>query len=127
MIVALWTIGCGVAVQGLMAATHMRRFPLVRHLAVLLCFSVFIVLLLQIWGAYVLKTGWYSLKETLPAEVWHYLTSGIKKGSGVVKRLVRMSEYWLFEAKDLGGFNTKFKAIVVDYVSKQVSLLVGRK
>ena len=86
IIVALWTVGCGIIVNLMMWVTKMRRFPLFRHVMVLLCFSAFIVLLLQIWNAYILKTGWYSLKETLPNEVWQFLTSGIKKNSGILKR-----------------------------------------
>jgi len=66
---------------------------------VLLCATVSVVLLLQIWNAYVMKTGWYSLRETLPQELWAFLTSSVKRGSGPAKRLIRLSEYWLFESR----------------------------
>ena len=57
------------------------------------------MLLLQIWNAYVMKTGWYSLRETLPQELWAFLTSSVKRGSGPAKRLIRLSEFWLFESR----------------------------
>ena len=66
---------------------------------VLLCATVSVVLLLQIWNAYVMKTGWYSLRETLPQELWAFLTSSVKRGSGPAKRLIRLSEFWLFESR----------------------------
>ena len=116
---------------------RMKRFPLARHCAVLLALSLCAVLLLQIWDAYVMKTGWYSLKETLPGDVWSFLTSSVKKGSGLPKRLLRMSEYWLLESRSLEAFAHKFQVdddsslvhpslthslqvIVLDYLKRQL-------
>lgn len=118
IIVALWTIGCGLSYSLMNWATRIR-FPVVRHCLVILSMTLFIVLSLQIWNAYIDKTQWYSLRETLPAEVWSYLSGSVKKSSGLPKRLLRMSEYWLWETKDLEGFWKKFQALVVDYVRRE--------
>jgi len=120
LVVAAWTLGVGLSLFLMLAATRMKRFPLLRHCAVLLALSVCAVLLLQIWDAYVMKTGWYSLKETLPAEVWSFLTSSVKKGSGLPKRLLRMSEYWLLESRSWEAFSKKFQVLVVDYLKRQL-------
>lgn len=118
IIVALWTIGAALSYALMSWATRLR-FPVLRHCLVILAMTMFIVLSLQIWNAYIDKTGWYSLRETLPAEVWSYLSGSVKKSSGLPKRLLRMSEYWLFETKDWEGFVKKFQALVVDYAKRE--------
>jgi len=118
IVVALWTIGAALSYALMNYATRLR-FPVLRHLLVLLSMTLFIVLSLQIWNAYIDKTGWYSLRETLPVEVWSYLSGSVKKSSGLPKRLLRMSEYWLFETKDWEGFVKKFNTLVVDYMKRE--------
>jgi thiol-disulfide isomerase/thioredoxin len=61
LIVAAWTVGCGIAVILLLSSTRMP-YAIVRHVMVLFSMSMFIVLGIQIWQAYVDKTGWYNLK-----------------------------------------------------------------
>lgn len=117
LIVALWTVGCGLA-GALLHYSPRLPFPPLRHAAVLLSMTVFIVLSLQIWGAYVDKTRWYSLRETLPGEVWGYLTSSVKKNSWLPKRLMRLSEYVLYDYKNWEGFQKKAKLLVLDYVER---------
>ncbi len=120
IIVALWTVGCGLSYSLMLYATRLR-FPVLRHVLVLLSMTLFIVLLLQIWHAYVDKTGWYALKDTFPAELWGWLTASVRKNSGLAKRLLRVSEFWLYESKgDWHALVKKFNTIVVDYVRKQV-------
>lgn len=118
IIVALWTIGAALSYSLMSYATRLR-FPVLRHCLVILAMTLFIVLSLQIWNAYIDKTGWYSLRETLPAEVWSYLSGSVKKGSGLPKRLLRMSEFWLFESKDWESFTKKFNTLVVEYVRRE--------
>ena len=62
--------------------------------------SMFIVLGLQIFEAYVDKTRWYTMKDTVPPHYWNFLSSSVKKSSGLMKRLVRVSEIFLFDFKD---------------------------
>jgi hypothetical protein len=118
IVVALWTVGAALSYTFMLYATKLR-FPVLRHVLVLLSMTVFIVLLLQIWHAYVDKTGWYNLKDTFPVELWAWISASVKKTSPLSKRLLRMSEYWLYEAKDWSAFQKKFNAIVVDYLKKQ--------
>jgi hypothetical protein len=96
------------------------RFPLFRHVGVIFSMATFVVLAFQIWNAYTLKTTWYSLKETLPAEVWQYLTSSVKKNSPLLKRLIRVSEIWLTSngKGDFSAFYKKFEALVIDYLKR---------
>jgi hypothetical protein len=119
IIVALWTIGCGLSLYFMFLSTKLR-FPFVRHVGVILGMATFVVLAFQIWNAYTLKTSWYSLKETLPAEVWQYLTSSVKKNSPLLKRLIRVSEIWLTSSGkgDFSAFYKKFESLVIDYLKK---------
>ncbi len=117
VIVALWTIGCGVAYY-IMFISSRLRFPIVRHLGVLFGMTLFVVLSLQLWTAYGTKTPWYSLKETLPSDVWQYLRASVKKDSGLVKRFLRLSELWLTEVKDFEALRKKFDLLIVEYAKR---------
>ena len=117
IIVALWTIGCGLAGVLMYYGTKMP-IGFLRNAVVLFSLSIFIVLSLHIWDGYVEKTRWYSLQSTLPREVMNYFKSNIKKSSGLMKRMIRVSDYWLHEAKDINQVQRKFKTLVLDYVVK---------
>jgi hypothetical protein len=119
IIVALWTVGCGLAAYLVLQSTKLR-IPVVREILVLAFMTVFVMLGAEIWSAYVSKTPWYSLKETVPPPMWSYLTAGVKKNSDVFKRLIRVSEIWMFEIKglDFESFGKKFQLLVVDYLKR---------
>jgi hypothetical protein len=119
IIVALWTIGCGLAGVLMYYGTKMP-IGFLRNAVVLFSLSVFIVLSLHIWDGYIEKTRWYSLQNTLPGEVMNYFKSNIKKSSGLMKRLIRVSDYWLNEAKDINQVQRKFKSLVLDYIIKTI-------
>lgn len=121
IIVALLTIGCGAAVSFAYYITKLP-FPVIRHIGVIFALALFTVLLLQIWDAYSEKTKWYRIRDTLPSQVWWYLTSSVKKTSNLPKRLIRISEIWLFEYKDWSGFQKKFQQLVADYVVRILGL-----
>jgi len=69
IIVALWTLGCGLSAY-LMIAFSKLRFPVLRHGLIILCMAIFMLLLVQIFEAYRAKTAWYTIRDTLPSEVW---------------------------------------------------------
>lgn len=117
IIVAMWTIACALSCFFIVGASKLR-FPLLRHVLILFGMSVFVVFALQLWGAYTTKTSWYSLRDTLPNQVWQFLRSSVKKDSGILKRLLRSSEVWLMEAKDFSAFQKKFDLLVVEYVKR---------
>lgn len=118
IIIALMTLACGFAAYFLHIATRLRRFPVLRHVLVILALAVWIVLGYHIFETYRMKTGWYQLKDTFPPELWAFFSSALKKNSSLPKRLFRVSEVWLFEAKDFAAFQKKFQALVVDYLIK---------
>ena len=128
IIVALWTLGCGLAAYGIMLTPKaLRRFPLLQHAVVLLCAAVWLVLAVHIWEAYRQKTMWYTLQETLPGELWTWMTASVKKSSSLVKRLHRLSELWLtsdclHSKTDWVAFQKKFKLLLVDYIMRIVSM-----
>jgi len=126
IIVALWTVICGLSYYGLFLSTKLR-FPVLRHVCILLCLTCFVVFALEIFKAYTAKTMWYSLRETVPADVWKYLVSSVKKSSGLPKRLLRISEIWLFDFKDWESFQKKFEGLVVDYVKRVFQTLVAKQ
>ena len=117
IIIALFTIGAAMSLV-LMNYTTKIKYSILRHIGVLFCLSLFLVLSLQLWNAYVDKTRWYSLKETIPEQIWSWLSSSVKKNSSLPKRLLRISEFWLFEYKDWEGFLKKIKVLVIDYISR---------
>lgn len=119
IIIAFMTLLCGFAAYSLVLATKIRRFPVVRHLLVVLSLAVWVVLGAYIFEVYVAKTGWYHLKDTVPPQVWFWIASAVKKSTTLPKRLWRVSEIWLFESKDWAGFQKKFQALVLDYLIKQ--------
>jgi hypothetical protein len=128
IIVALWTAGAGLAAFFTIYATKLP-FSILRHIGVLVSMSIFIILSIQIWNAYIDKTQWYSLKDTLPAEVWSWFASSIKKSTSLPKRLYRVSQIWLletkylpsnvFDTKVLKSFYKKFDALVIEYIKRQ--------
>lgn len=118
IIIAFMTLLCACSAYFMILATKIRRFPLLRHVLVILSLAVWVVLGSYIFEVYVSKTGWYHLKDTMPPELWFWISSAVKKTTTLPKRLWRVSEIWLFETKDWAGFQKKFQALVVDYLIK---------
>lgn len=117
IIVALLTVGCGLSYYLLMLSTKIP-ISILRHLGVLFFLTVFIILSMQLFSVYCIKTPWYSLRETIPSTVWNYFTSSVKKSSGLMKRLLRLSEIWLFEAKDISSMRKKFDSLILEYFKR---------
>ena len=115
IIIALFTLGAAVSLV-LMNVVTKIRYSVIRHVGVLMFLSLFVVFSLQIWNAYTDKTRWYRFHETLPADLWTYLSATVKKNSGLLKRALRLSEFYLYEYKDLEGFQKKAKVLVYDYL-----------
>mmetsp|Transcript_36085 Transcript_36085/g.36770 ORF Transcript_36085/g.36770 Transcript_36085/m.36770 type:complete len:405 (-) Transcript_36085:43-1257(-) len=118
IILALFTLSAGMALVAMNFATKIP-IAIIRHVGVLISMSVFIIMLLQIWYAYTDKTRWYSLKDTLPPIVWSWMTSSVKKNSGLLKRFWRVCEFWLLEFKDWEGMQRKAKILIYDYIGRQ--------
>ena len=118
IIVAAMTVGCGLAGMLMYYGTKIPNFygigTILQHVAVLLAVSIFITLSLELGEAYIEKTRWYAVKETLhPPQIWVWITSTVKKSSSLPKRLLRLSEYWLFENKDWKAFLSKADDLLV--------------
>lgn len=116
--VALLTLSLALSYRLLYNSTWLR-FPLLRHVLVIFWLAVLCTIGAQLWSSYILKTPWYSLRDTVPPELWRSLASPVKKTSGLAKRLQRISEIWLFEAKDWESFLKKVDSLVVEYVRRQ--------
>lgn len=119
--IAGFTIGSALALMIAYFSTKVR-FPLLRHAGVLVALSIWIILVIQIWDAYTDKTRWYQLQEVVPSIAWSFITATVKKSSYLPKRLIRLSEIWLFEFKDWKSFNTKFNQLIVDYVTRTLGI-----
>lgn len=115
IIIALLTIGAAAAMSLAYFITKLP-FPLVRHAGVLFFMSVFVLLSLQLFDHYVDKTRWYRVSDTIPPAIWSYFSSSVKKTSYLPKRMLRVSEIWLFEYKDWPTFQKKFKQLIIDYL-----------
>mmetsp|Transcript_25787 Transcript_25787/g.43026 ORF Transcript_25787/g.43026 Transcript_25787/m.43026 type:complete len:411 (+) Transcript_25787:66-1298(+) len=120
LVIVLMTVGSAIAAYVMKQSTKVR-FPVVQHALVLLSMATWIVLLLYIFDLYRFKTAWYNVKDTFPPELSQWLFSSVKKTSSLAKRLYRVSEIWLLEAKDFTAFRKKFKALVWDYVVRVIS------
>jgi oligosaccharyltransferase complex subunit gamma len=121
LIVALLTVGCGVAGVLMVGASKIRSpEPVTRHIGVMLGMAVFVVCAIEIAGLYQMKTGWYQFKDTFPPELWTWLSGSIKRSSGLLKRLLRLSEVYLNEFQTYTGFKKKAKSILFDYVQRAV-------
>lgn len=117
LIISAVTIAAALSMVGLHYVTKIR-YSLLRHVGVIFLMSVFVVLSIEIFSFYTEKTRWYNLKDTLPSYVWSWITSTVKKNSGLPKRLLRVSEYYLFEYKDWSGLKKKVQVLLVDYVQR---------
>ena len=93
--------------------------PLTRHVGVILGLAIFVVFGMEIADYYKLKTGWYQVKETLPPGVWAWISGSVKRGSGLFKRLFRLSEVYINEYSTFSAFKKKVKSILLDYVSRK--------
>jgi hypothetical protein len=121
IIVALWTV----ASAGSLACTYFATkipIPPLRHVLIILSLASFIVFSMQIWIAYIDKTPWYNISDTLPSDLWIWLSSGVKKNSGILKRCYRLSEMYLKEYKDLNSFKKKIEVVLVDYIKKLMNM-----
>mmetsp|Transcript_1537 Transcript_1537/g.2471 ORF Transcript_1537/g.2471 Transcript_1537/m.2471 type:complete len:404 (-) Transcript_1537:74-1285(-) len=110
-----------IAAAGLLAFAHYAtKAPiwLVRHVSVLVFLSGFIVCAVLIFDAYVTKTGWYRLQDTLPPEMWIWMSSSVKRNSGILKRLYRLTEYILRDSKGVEDVLKKAKLLIVDYAKR---------
>ncbi len=121
ILVAAMTVGCGIAGCLMYYGTSWKYEPISRHIFVILGLSIFIVCALELGETYKLKTQWYRLQDTVPAPIWAWITSSVKKTSGIPKRLLRLSEVWL-ETKNIGTFYKKANLLLVDYVKRAVGL-----
>ena len=122
VVVALLTICCGVALTIIAGAPKWPIGSFLRHVMVIVGMTVFIVCGLELMDAYVFKTPWYTTKETLPKAVWIYIASGVKKTSSLPKRLLRLSEIWLYEFKDWASFGKKSQSLLGDWASQMFGL-----
>ena len=95
---------------------------IMRNLLVCAGLALFIVMGKHLCGAYLLKTQWYRISETLPPYIWQPLSSNVRKTSGLLKRLFRMSNVLLWEFKDWNSFQKKAKLLVVDYIYKSIGM-----
>ena len=121
IVVAIFTIGIAVSLIMIYYSTKIQ-YAILRHIFVMIAMSAFVVLSIQVWNAYVDKTRWYSVKETLPAEIWGFLTATVKKKSYLPKRLLRISEIWLYDFKDWDSFLKKVKSLLWDYILRALSI-----
>ena len=64
-------------------------------------------------------------QDTVPPELWRYLSSSVKKSSGLLKRLIRVSEIWMFEYKNFATFQSRAKILVMDYIKRSALKVVG--
>lgn len=121
LIIGLLTVGCGVAGAMMVGASKIKSpEPLTKHIGVILALALFVVFSLEIADLYKLKTGWYQVKDTLPPWMWAWMSGSVKKSTGLIKRMLRLSEVFINEYSTLGGFKKKAKSILLDYVSRKV-------
>jgi len=77
--------------------------------------ALFIYSLQFTYILYVTKTRWYATSRTLPEQAQQWLDASVKKSSGWAKRIIRMSQYFLFEFKSLKALQKKVDVLIFGY------------
>ena len=54
----------------------------------------------------------------IPSSVALFFTSSVKKESGILKRIIRLSEIWMFESKSWREFGISFRHLIIDYIKR---------
>jgi len=116
LLIALMAVLCGASAMVAYKATKMQVGTVMRHALVLAALAAFVTLATQLAEIYMFKTGWYRIQETMPPAVWDWLKGSVRKSSGLPKRILRLSEYWMYEFKDWGSFGKKTKSLLVDFL-----------
>jgi hypothetical protein len=113
----------GVSVLVAIAGTVVVKAPswtnlpsILRHVLVIAGLAVFVTFSIQLAEIYIFKTPWYNIKETIPEDIWTWMRGSVRKTSTLPKRIMRLSEIWLYEFKDWTGFGKKAKSLLVDYL-----------
>lgn len=68
---------------------------------------------------------YHHTQDTFPPELWRFLSTSVKKSSGLLKRLVRVSEIWMFEYKNFATFQSRSKVLVMDYIKRSALKVIG--
>lgn len=122
LVVAALTVGCGLSLAMINVSSKLRVWAPLRHALVILGLTSFAVFAMEVAECYIYKTPWYSLKETVPKDLWGWFAAGLKKNSSLGKRLLRISEIWMYEYRDWGVFRKKVGSILGDWAQRTVGL-----
>ena len=130
LIVAGYVLGTA---TGLILMHYSTRLPyaIVRTICVCISIGLFLSMGHNLWKSYIYKTSWYSLKDTLPAPVWHFMSSSVKKNSGLPKRFYRLIEIYLsddfdvFNGDDWRRLQKKFQTLIIDYIMRVMGFSSG--
>lgn len=120
VIVAFWTLAVACGCVGMMKSATLPSSAM-RHVGVIVSLSIIIVFLTEICDLYGDKTEWYHVKDTYPSYAWSWLSvvSGpVKKQSRLWKRLLRVSELFLFDFRNWPSFKQRFQILLVDYLMR---------
>jgi len=136
VVVALYTLGCSL---GIYAMYFMSSFSMpmpkgkcnfipafipgaIR--SVLVCAAAAFVILCAdlLFRLYVSKTAWYHVKETIPPYLWTFYSSPLKKTSGLVKRLMRVTYIFVFEFVDWPSFRKTLQSYIGNYLLRSIGL-----
>ena len=104
---------------------------IVRHICVCISIGIFLTMGQNIFESYTHKTSWYNIKDTLPAPVWEFMSSSVKKNSGILKRIYRILEIFLsddfdlFDGDDWRKLQLKFRTLIIDYIIRVMGFSTG--
>ena len=89
-----------------------------RDIFILLSVSVFIVAAANIYQAYTIETPYYNMQRLLPFGLWEWSNGPVKKSSGILKRLHRLSSFMLTECSNWDQFSKKVQVLFVGYIKR---------
>jgi len=122
LVISALTVGCGLSMVMINWSSKLKLWGPLRHLLVILSLTAFTVCAMEIAEGYIYKTPWYSLRETVPKDLWGWFAGGLRTNSPLLKRLWRISEIWMYEFKDWNSFGSKVGPILGDWARRAVGL-----
>ncbi|EWM24709.1 Oligosaccharyl transferase complex, subunit OST3/OST6 [Nannochloropsis gaditana] len=95
-----------------------RRQTLLQWIGINLSLAAALYFLHQIFGFYSEKARWYRIQHIVDPMMANFLFGNMKKGSGLFRRLVRLTQLWLYEFKDLVSFRRSAMSYLGKYIKR---------
>ncbi|GAB5033214.1 cbl-interacting serine threonine-protein kinase 9 [Nannochloropsis oceanica] len=108
----------GLSFVGMYWFASQKRNGIAQWLGINLSLAAALYFLHRLFAFYATKTRWYDVNSTLDPNLSTFLFGNMKKGSGLFRRVLRVTQLWLYEYKDWGVFRRTASSLMAKYVKK---------